>query len=134
MKSRIIWGAVLLAAFAAFYFVTIRPAMIPAPRRYSGPATDRMPLVTHPPKTFTLPPEFMTATLPIPVMPTPPMPMIRVDPPKLKLEVPIHNGATIDFSYGGPVVKSGGEDQAALDRALKEMAEATKDTKFAPKQ
>jgi hypothetical protein len=60
------------------------------------------------------------------------MVQFRIDPPVLKMEVPIQDGATIDFSFDGPVVKSGGEDQAALDRALREMAEATKDTKFPP--
>ena len=134
MKSRIIWGAILLAAFAAFYVVTIRPTMTPAPRRDNGPAADRTPLVTQPTKTFTLPKEFMSVTLPAPVLPTAPIPMIRVEPPTLKMEVPIHNGATIDFSFGAAQVKSGGDDQAALDRALREMAEATKDTTFTPKQ
>jgi hypothetical protein len=39
---------------------------------------------------------------------------------------------TIDFSTGAPMVKGFGKDQEALDKALKEMAEATKDVKFAP--
>jgi len=47
-------------------------------------------------------------------------------------DVPIQNGVTLDFSYGTAQVKTQGEDQAALDRALKEIAEATKDTVFAP--
>ncbi len=133
MKSRIIWGAVLLAAFAAFYFVTIRPTMTPYASAPKGPPSSRMPL-TDGRTTFPLPPELMTATIPIPAVPTPAMPSILVEPPALKMEVPIQHGATIDFSLGSPVVRSGGEDQAALERALKEMAEATKDVKFSPKE
>ena len=50
----------------------------------------------------------------------------------MKTEVPIQDTATIDFSIGAPVVRSGGKDQEALDKALKEMAEATKDVSFPP--
>jgi len=39
---------------------------------------------------------------------------------------------TIDFSSGQPVVKESPEDQAALNAALKEMAEATKDVVIPP--
>ena len=49
-----------------------------------------------------------------------------------KPEVPIQDGATIDFSIGAPVVRSGGPDTEALDRALKEMADATKNVTFPP--
>ena len=42
---------------------------------------------------------------------------------------------TIDFSSGQPVVKDSAEDQAAIDAALKDMAEATKNVTFeAPKK
>lgn len=45
------------------------------------------------------------------------------------------DGQTIDFSSGKPVVKNSAEDKAAMDAALKDMAEATKDTTFtAPKK
>jgi len=37
---------------------------------------------------------------------------------------------TIDFSSGKPVVKNSPEDQAAVDAAVKEMAEAAKDVTF----
>jgi len=46
-----------------------------------------------------------------------------------------HDGQTIDFSSGKPVVKSTPADQAAVDAAVKEMAEAAKDVTFeAPKK
>ena len=131
MKSRLIWGAILLAAFAAFYYVTIRPAVTPMPSRSPAPAADRMPL-SNPRPSFPMPKELRTATIPIPVFPTPPEVKFHVKPPALKMEIPIQHAATIDFSIGAPVVRSGGEDQEALDRALQAMAEATKDTKFPP--
>ena len=37
---------------------------------------------------------------------------------------------TIDFSSGQPVVKDTAADQAAIDAALKDMAEATKNVTF----
>ncbi len=131
MKSRLIWGAVLLAAFAAFYYVTIRPAITPMPERSRGPVGGRTPLVPERPS-FALPESMLNATIPTPVFPTPPEVKFRVEPPALKMEVPIQNGATIDFSIGAPVVRSGGEDTLAIEKALKEMEAATKDTKFAP--
>jgi hypothetical protein len=128
MKSRIIWGAILLAAFAAFYYVTIRPTMN-RPTQASIPA-DRSPLVRDRP-TFNLPAGFDAATLPKVVMPTAPIVSTRVDPPALKPpEIPIQHGATIDFSIGAPVMRSGGEDDAALKKALKEMEEATRHIEF----
>ncbi len=128
MKSRIIWGAIVLAAFVAFYWATLRPMMQSAAP--SRPAGDRVPLMTNRP-TFPLPKEFETATIPTPKLPVPPIVSIRVDPPALKPpDIPIQNASTIDFSTGAPVVRSGGADDAALDKALKEMAEATKNIEF----
>ena len=43
-----------------------------------------------------------------------------------------HDGKTIDFSSGQPVVKDSAEDRAAMDKAAKEMAEAVKDVTFGP--
>jgi hypothetical protein len=131
MKSRLIWGAILLAAFAAFYYVTIRPAVTPLPERPRGSVGNRTPLVPERPS-FTLPESMLNATIPTPVFPTPREVNIRVEPPTLKMEVPIQDGATIDFSIGAPVVRSGGEDTLAIEKALKEMEAATKDTKFGP--
>ena len=46
-----------------------------------------------------------------------------------------HDGETIDFSSGHPVIRNSPEDQAALEAAAKELAEATKDITFeAPKK
>lgn len=132
MKSRLIWGAVLFAAFAAFYYVTIRPALTPAPERPHGPVGARTPLVPQHRPSFDLPESVLNASIPTPVFPTPPEVKFRVEPPALKMEVPIQDGATIDFSIGAPVVRSGGDDQLAIEKALKEMEAATKDTKFAP--
>lgn len=44
--------------------------------------------------------------------------------------VPIQDGKTLDFSSGRAVMKDTPEDRAALDKALKEMDEATKDVTF----
>jgi len=132
MKSRIIWGAVLLAAFAAFYFVTIRPMMTPAATIFHGQTGDRTPLVGTAQPTFNLPESIRTATIPTPVFPTAPIVNVRVEPPALKMEIPIQNGATIDFSFGAPVVRSGGADDRALEQALQEMADATKNVEFPP--
>ncbi|AOS44398.1 hypothetical protein Verru16b_01460 [Lacunisphaera limnophila] len=41
-----------------------------------------------------------------------------------------HDGQTIDFSSGQPVVKNSPEDQAAIDAAAKDLAEATQGVTF----
>ena len=51
---------------------------------------------------------------------------------KPKTEVPIEDGKTIDFTGGVPVVKDSASEKAAMDRALKEMADATKNVTFPP--
>jgi hypothetical protein len=43
-----------------------------------------------------------------------------------------HEGSTIDFSTGQAVVKTSPEDKAALDAALRDIADATKDVTFGP--
>lgn len=43
------------------------------------------------------------------------------------LEVPIQDQATLDFSYGAPMVKSGGAEADALERSLREINTALKD-------
>ena len=129
MKSRIIWAAVVLAAIAGFYFVTIRPTMKGRAERVDRRQIDRAF------KDFK-PPEIPAPPLPEVVIAMPkiarPMPIVapRNDPVPGPLVVPIQDGATIDFSYGAPMVKRQGKDQEALDRALKEMAEATKNVTF----
>jgi hypothetical protein len=47
-------------------------------------------------------------------------------------EVPIQEGKTIDFSSGQPEIRATDEDRAAIERAAREMDEATKDVTFAP--
>jgi hypothetical protein len=69
-------------------------------------------------------------TFKLPVVPPPP----RSDPIPGRPEVPIQNQATIDFSTGAPVVRVHGKDQDALEAALKEMAEVTKDVKIEAKK
>ena len=55
--------------------------------------------------------------------------------PTKPVDLEKHDGKTIDFSSGQPVVKDSPEDKAAMDAALKDMAEATKDVTFeAPKK
>ena len=131
MKSRIIWAAVVLAAIVGFYFTTIRPAS-----QGPGPRLDRRkinrdfkaPEIAPPPL-----PEVVIAT-PTIAPPVLPIPIVapRNDPVPGPLEVPIQHGATLDFSTGTAMVKRQGKDQEAMDRALKEMAEATKNTTFPP--
>lgn len=84
------------------------------------------------------PPPLPEVQVSVPQLPPPaparPVPIVapRNDPVPGPPEVPIQDNATIDFSTGAPVVKKGGKDQEAIDRALKEMAEATKDISFPP--
>lgn len=125
----------MLAAALGFYFVTIRPATQPdAPPQVNRRQLNRAFKDWKPPEFVPPPlPEVVIATPPIPP-PSLSAPLIapRNDPVPGPLEVPIQNGATIDFSLGAPMVKMQGKDQEALDRALKEMAEATKDVTFPP--
>ncbi|MDB6126439.1 MAG: hypothetical protein JWM35_335 [Verrucomicrobia bacterium] len=46
--------------------------------------------------------------------------------------VAIQDQKTIDFSSGKPVVKDSTNDKAIIDKAVKEMDDATKDISFAP--
>lgn len=135
MKSRLLWAAVVLGAALAFYFATIRPALRETPKQVNRRQLDRnfkefkAPEIPPPPL-----PEVVLSTPKIAPPPARPRPIVapRNDPVPGPLEVPIQNGATIDFSTGTPMVKMQGKDQEALDRALKEMAEATKDVTFPP--
>ena len=49
-----------------------------------------------------------------------------------KPNVAIQDRKTIDFSSGKPVVKDSAKDKAIIDKAVKEMDDATKDISFAP--
>ena len=52
------------------------------------------------------------------------------EPPPVALGTAETEHKTIDFSTGKPVVKDTPEDQAVIDAAIKEMAEATKHVTF----
>lgn len=130
MKSRLLWFAVIVTVAAGFYYTTIRPMLTPAqPRLNRRINEDFRPLAIPPPP---LPePKIEVPTVPLPPPGTVrPLPAVAAPAANAGLEVPIQDGATIDFSIGAPVVRSQGADQAALEKALKEMAEATKDARF----
>lgn len=52
------------------------------------------------------------------------------EPPAAPVDLTQHDGKTVDFSSGRPVVKDAPEDQAARDAAMKDIADATKDITF----
>jgi hypothetical protein len=52
--------------------------------------------------------------------------------PAAPVDLTKHDGQTIDFSSGRPVVKDSAADRAAIEKAKQEMAEAAKDVTFGP--
>lgn len=50
--------------------------------------------------------------------------------PRRNPEVAIQDGKTIDFSSGRPVVKDTAKEKASIDKAVKEMDEASKGITF----
>jgi hypothetical protein len=135
MKSRIIWALVVIAAMCGFYFTTIRPAMDSKARNIRLPN-----LAEFRPPTVDLPP-MPTPVMEMPTVALPALPPLALAPlervsdrPVAKQEVPIQDGTTIDFSFGAPMVRSQGKDAEAMEKALKEMAEATKGTAFPGKK
>lgn len=135
MKSRILWLVVVVAALGGFYYATIRPMLTRAPSSLNRQLSKEL----KPPE-FTAP-QLPTMTLEMPTLPLPAPEKFRLpqaaasiprtdDRVPMRMEVPIQNGATIDFSIGAPVVRSQAEDKAAIEKALKEMAEATKNIEF----
>lgn len=137
MKTRIAFLLLVIAAVVGFYYSTIRPTLTPAqPALNRRLIQDYRPPEIPPPQLPQPKIEMPTLPLPIPgsVRPTPEQAAAirREDRTPLRMEVPIQNGATIDLSFGAPHVRSQGDDQVALDKALKEMAEATKDVQFPP--
>lgn len=63
-----------------------------------------------------------------------PAPPVAVKPAE-PVDLAKHDGETIDFSNGQPVVRNSPADKAALDKAAKEMAEAAANVTFeAPKK
>ena len=130
MKSRAFWPLVLALLFAAGVWAIMRanrqraaplaqPQTRPSRQELTPPPRIAQPVVAAP-----TPAAVTTATAPLP----PPPPRPRFTP----LETPIQDKSTIDFSIGAPVVRSDGADKDALESALKNMAEATKDVKFEP--
>lgn len=61
-----------------------------------------------------------------------PLPNVLTVEAKPLPDVAIQEGKTIDFSKGTPEIRDTPEDRAALEKAKKEMDEATKDVVFAP--
>ena len=125
MKTRLLWTLILSVGMAALYCGIVRPQVSSIPKEIRSPLADLKPAAPPP---LELPP------LVIPEIPAliPPLirPMPRTDPILGRPEVPIQDQATIDFSTGAPVVKRHGKDQDALDIALREIAEVTKDVKI----
>jgi hypothetical protein len=132
MKSRLIWAAVLIAAIAGFYVVTIKPTETHTPgfSRKRPPLRDLKPEIPPPP----LP----QPVIAMPEIPQPTMQPITIPPPSatrstrrtVQHDVPIQDNATIDFSLGSPQLRTQGKDQEAMEKALKEMADAAKGVTF----
>lgn len=128
MKTRLLWTAILAVGLPALYLGITQPHVSSIPRNIRDPVDDLKPASLPPLE----PPTLVMPSMPMVTLPTftvAPMPVVRtprLNPLSEPPEVPIQNGATIDFSTGTPQVKSFGKDQDALDLALKEMAEATK--------
>lgn len=128
MKTRIFWVpiAVLILVAVGFYFYRQGALpMVPPPAK--PPRATRSAPVEPPPPALPL----IVATPPV-ITPKP----IALPPPPQRLApeliLPIQDQATIDFSIGSPVIKRGGSDTEAMNRALKEMAEATKNLTIPP--
>lgn len=133
MKSRLIWIAVILAAAGGFYYSTIHPMLTPSP----PPVRKRINKDYQPPEIP--PPPLPEPKIEMPTVPLPPPSVVianaaarREEGRMQPLEVPIQNQATIDFSPGAPVVRADEKEKAIIDKALKEMLEATKDVTFPP--
>jgi len=52
--------------------------------------------------------------------------------PAAPIDLAKHDGETIDFSSGKPVVKTSAEDRATTEKAVKEMEEAAQSVTFGP--
>lgn len=77
------------------------------------------------------------AVVPAPQLPTPTLPAPRRIPHTVseniaptRIITPIQDRTTIDYSLGAPQLKNSAADTDALERALKQIEEATKDAKF----
>lgn len=136
MKSRLLWLAVVLVAIGGFYYTTIRPTLNPAPVQLNRRLMKEIRPLEIPPPPLPEPKlEIPTIPLPAPEAFRPPAPVLatqRENADTARQFVPIQDGATIDFSIGAPVIRSQADDKAAIEKALKEMTEATKDVTFPP--
>lgn len=134
MKNRILWLAIAATLIAvAIYFAQRPPPIAPvgtAPRTPpSAPTRHAAPESAHGVPTPVATPAVPATPVTAPTAMVPAAQKKNEFPPPI---VPIQEGATIDFSIGAPVVRSGGADTEALERSLKEMAAATKDVSFPP--
>lgn len=129
MKTRLLWAAVVLAACIGFYFAMVKPAVFPEPKKLTIEDLKKLRPAAPPPPQLPQPvvPDVVVA---MPALPPVPLPAVR-PPPTRSISsdqiVPIQDGTTIDFSYGGPQIRNQGKDAEELDKALKEIAEAVKD-------
>ncbi len=69
---------------------------------------------------------------PPPAAPTPAAQLTTPPAAAAAREVAIQDGKTIDFSKGSAEIRSTPADQAAIEAALREMQEATKNISFEP--
>ncbi|MDO8539784.1 MAG: hypothetical protein Q7S40_05030 [Opitutaceae bacterium] len=126
MKLRIFWAVIAAVTAVAFYFWSRQPAPVPTPKSQRNVERARERGIERPapavPFVVAKPP---SVELPRVVIPPP----TRLAP---EMVVPIQDRATIDFSIGAPVVRSGGSDTEVLERALREMEAATKNITFPP--
>lgn len=129
MKTRLLWALILSVGMIALYCGIMRPHVSTIPKEILDPMANlkpaTLPSIEPPPLVI---PEIPAIKLPVV------SPQTRSDPILGRPEVPIQNQATIDFSTGAPVVRVHGKDQDALEAALKEMAEVTKDAKIEAKK
>ncbi len=131
MNKRLIWLVVAVALILFGYFVNRRLGPPASADSYALPSVPAAPSTSQFAPPPLPPPTFLPADAPAPRIVLPES-VSRPQVVPLVPEIPIQDGATIDFSIGAPVVRSGGADTEALDRALREMAEATRNTTFPP--
>ena len=82
-------------------------------------------------KMHTVPPPAVTKS----TEPVAPPRSAPIAAPAEPVDLAKHDGQTVDFSSGKPVVKDSPEDKAELEKAAKELEEAAKDVTFeAPKK
>lgn len=129
MKGRTAWILLvpLIAALGLAAFFALRPQKKAPPLTRFEEQVRKLPM--PPPPAIEIPP--------VQLPPVQTQPLLLAPPPRERLvitpqEIPIQNNATIDFSIGAPVMRSDGPDKEAMEHALREMADATKDITFPP--